>query len=76
MKSNRAIFAWAVFLLIIAAAAFFVTIRMIVAGDRGLDPRFDTCAEAQAHKYGPYTSGKNSEYGWYDDRNHDGVVCE
>jgi hypothetical protein len=74
METRRAIIAWTAVLLIAAAA--FVAIRIITAGDRGLDPRFDTCAEAQAHKYGPYISGEDSEYGWYDDRNHDGVVCE
>jgi hypothetical protein len=42
----------------------------------GLDPQFDTCTEAISHGYGPYVKGKDPEYGWYEDRDHDGVVCE
>jgi hypothetical protein len=42
----------------------------------GLDPRFGTCTEAKAHGYGPYYQGKDPEYDWYTDRDHDGVVCE
>jgi len=63
--------------LILGVAGTFVAIRMTsVAGNQDLDPRFDTCAEAQAHNYGPYRAGQDSEYGWYEDRNHDGTVCE
>lgn len=40
------------------------------------DPRFSTCAEANSAGYGPYTSGVDSEYAWYQDRDGDGVVCE
>ncbi|WP_238006777.1 excalibur calcium-binding domain-containing protein [Dactylosporangium sp. AC04546] len=39
------------------------------------DPRFSTCAEANAHGYGPYYRGE-TEYGWYTDRDGDGIVCE
>lgn len=75
MKSHGAAIAFTAALLIIAAV--FMTIHLIVNKDRGLlDPRFDTCAEAQNHHYGPYRAGGDPEYGWYDDRNHDGVVCE
>ena len=42
----------------------------------GLDPRFGTCTEAKAHSYGPYVSGRDPEYDWYQDRDHDGIVCE
>jgi hypothetical protein len=42
----------------------------------GLDPRFDTCADAEAHGYGPYISGQDPEYAWYIDRDGDGIVCE
>ncbi len=42
----------------------------------GTDPRFGTCREAKAHGYGPYVAGRDPEYGWYTDRDHDGVVCE
>ncbi|MFI0483362.1 excalibur calcium-binding domain-containing protein [Actinomadura sp. 9N215] len=42
----------------------------------GLDPRFDTCAEANAHGYGPYYRGVDPEYDWYQDRDHDGIDCE
>ena len=42
----------------------------------GNDPRYDTCAEAKSHGYGPYTSGVDPEYAWYTDRDGDGVVCE
>lgn len=40
------------------------------------DPRFSTCTEAKKHGYGPYHSGKNPEYNWYQDRDKDGTVCE
>jgi hypothetical protein len=42
----------------------------------GLDPRFGTCREANAQGYGPYVRGRDPEYDWYQDRDHDGVVCE
>jgi hypothetical protein len=41
-----------------------------------LDPRFDTCTAAIDSGYGPYVSGVDAEYSWYDDRDLDGVVCE
>lgn len=60
--------------------AFFtaagVTAVILIANAPELDPRFGTCAEAKQHGYGPYTQDRDEEYGWYDDRNHDGVVCE
>lgn len=40
-----------------------------------LDPRFATCKAANAAGYGPYYLGKNPEYSWYTDANHDGKVC-
>lgn len=40
------------------------------------DPRFDTCGAANAAGYGNYRRGADPEYDWYDDRDHDGVVCE
>ncbi|WP_433431953.1 PASTA domain-containing protein [Nonomuraea sp. CA-141351] len=40
------------------------------------DPRFDTCGEANAHGYGNYQKGVDPEYGWYEDRDGDGMVCE
>ena len=42
----------------------------------GLDPRFDTCGEANAAGYGPYVRGEDSEYAWYIDRDSDGLACE
>ena len=42
----------------------------------GLDPRFGTCAAAKAAGYGPYYRGRDPEYSWYVDRDHDGIVCE
>ncbi|MDL4820770.1 excalibur calcium-binding domain-containing protein [Actinomadura opuntiae] len=42
----------------------------------GLDPRFSTCKEANAHGYGPYRRGIDPEYNWYIDRDHDGIDCE
>lgn len=42
----------------------------------GLDPHFATCRDAKAHGYGPYVQGKDPEYAWYRDSNHNGVVCE
>jgi hypothetical protein len=44
--------------------------------DGGVDPRFATCGEANDNGYGPYASGTDPEYDWYQDRDHDGVVCE
>ena len=41
-----------------------------------LDPRFDTCGEANAAGYGPYSRGQDPEYRWYIDRDSDGVACE
>ena len=46
------------------------------SGGSGLDPRFSTCTEAKSHGYGPYVQGVDPEYAWYEDRDHDGVVCE
>jgi hypothetical protein len=40
------------------------------------DPRFGTCREAKSHGYGPYYSGRDPEYAWYQDRDQDGIVCE
>lgn len=41
-----------------------------------LDPRFDTCGEANAAGFGPYVRGEDPEYDWYIDRDRDGVACE
>ncbi|MCW2880864.1 MAG: hypothetical protein JWQ95_4964 [Sphaerisporangium sp.] len=40
------------------------------------DPRFNTCREANDNGYGDYVKEVNPEYDWYDDRDHDGIVCE
>lgn len=40
------------------------------------DPQFGTCGEANDNGYGPYRSGVDPEYDWYDDRDDDGIVCE
>ncbi len=40
------------------------------------DPRFGTCKAAIAAGYGPYVRGKDPEYDWYRDADHDGIVCE
>lgn len=40
------------------------------------DPRYDTCGEANEAGYGPYRRDDDPEYGWYQDRDGDGVVCE
>lgn len=46
-------------------------------GSPGTDPRFSSCAEAARNGYnGPYYQGVDEEYGWYEDRDKDGVVCE
>ncbi|SNY75762.1 excalibur calcium-binding domain-containing protein, partial [Paractinoplanes atraurantiacus] len=42
----------------------------------GTDPRYATCTKAKAAGYGPYYQGQDPEYDWYQDRDHDGVVCE
>ncbi|BCJ46293.1 hypothetical protein GCM10010168_52440 [Actinoplanes ianthinogenes] len=46
------------------------------SGSGGTDPRFRTCAEANANGYGPYREGVDPEYDWYQDRDGDGEVCE
>lgn len=46
------------------------------SGSGSLDPRFDTCGEAQSAGYGNYHQGVDPEYDWYQDRDGDGVVCE
>jgi hypothetical protein len=45
-------------------------------GGGSTDPRFDYCYEAIDAGYGPYYSGVDPEYDWYDDADSDGVVCE
>jgi Protein of unknown function (DUF1524)/Excalibur calcium-binding domain len=42
----------------------------------GTDPRYGTCTEAKRHGLGPYYQGRDPEYDWYYDRDHDGIVCE
>ncbi|MEV0385786.1 thermonuclease family protein [Nonomuraea sp. NPDC050643] len=42
----------------------------------GNDPRYKTCAEANAAGYGPYRRDVDPEYAWYQDRDGDGIVCE
>jgi Protein of unknown function (DUF1524)/Excalibur calcium-binding domain len=42
----------------------------------GTDPDAGTCKAAKAAGYGPYYEGRDVEYVWYQDRDHDGVVCE
>ncbi|WP_198171046.1 excalibur calcium-binding domain-containing protein [Actinoplanes awajinensis] len=44
--------------------------------DAGTDPRFSSCAKANAAGYGPYQEGSDPEYDWYQDRDGDGEVCE
>lgn len=47
------------------------------ANTAGLDPRFDSCAEAIAEGFGPYVDGDDPEYDFYADEDVDGegVVC-
>lgn len=40
------------------------------------DPQFRTCGEANDAGYGDYQQGVDPEYAWYQDRDHDGWVCE
>lgn len=42
----------------------------------GTDPNYGTCKEARAHGAGPYYRDRDPEYGYYRDRDGDGVVCE
>lgn len=42
----------------------------------GIDPRYPTCKAAKAAGYGPYVRGVDPEHAWYEDRDHDGIVCE
>jgi hypothetical protein len=41
-----------------------------------MDPIFDTCTEAGDNGFGNYVDGVDPEYGYYDDADGDGVVCE
>lgn len=44
---------------------------------RGTDTRYATCTELERHaNHAPYYRGKDVEYPWYQDRDHDGIVCE
>jgi len=49
-----------------------------LTGDPGqsTDPQFSYCYEANDAGYGNYVQGVDPEYEWYDDADHDGVVCE
>lgn len=65
-----------------AVAAFFtlwiavwITVALVMEANEP-DPRFSTCAEAEAAGYGSYHAGVDQEYDWYEDANADGVVCE
>ncbi len=40
------------------------------------DPDYGTCKNAKAHGAGPYRAGQDPEYDYYQDRDHDGIVCE
>ncbi|GAA2754340.1 excalibur calcium-binding domain-containing protein [Amnibacterium kyonggiense] len=43
----------------------------------GLDKRYPTCTELKKHpNHAPYHRGVDPEYAWYQDRDHDGWVCE
>jgi len=43
----------------------------------GVDPRYGTCTELLRHpNHAPYIQGVDVEYNWYQDRDHDGRVCE
>jgi micrococcal nuclease len=44
-------------------------------GESGSDPRFGSCADANAAGYGPYRRGE-PEYSWYVDTDRDGIACE
>ncbi|MEV5409307.1 excalibur calcium-binding domain-containing protein [Thermopolyspora sp. NPDC052614] len=48
------------------------------AAAAGGSPRFDSCRQAVANGYGPYTRGWHPEYDWYADGDidHDGVACD
>ena len=60
----------------LAAAAAPAAIAPLAAPQPSTDPRFSYCYEANAAGYGPYYQGQDPEYGWYDDRDGDGIVCE
>lgn len=42
----------------------------------GSDPQFAYCYEANDAGYGNYQQGVDPEYGWYEDSDNDGWVCE
>jgi hypothetical protein len=54
----------------------FANTDSLDSGAGGSDPLFDTCGEANDNGYGNYKSGRDPEYGNYQDRDGDGVVCE
>jgi hypothetical protein len=58
------------------AAAADAPKPVTASGASSTDPRFDTCGEANDNGYGSYEQGVDPEYDWYDDRDHDGMVCE
>jgi len=46
------------------------------AAGEATDPDFGTCKAAKAAGCGPYVRGKDPEYAFYRDADHDGEVCE
>ncbi|MFI7447189.1 excalibur calcium-binding domain-containing protein [Nonomuraea sp. NPDC049714] len=43
--------------------------------DGTLNPKYDSCRQARAAGYGPYTKGVHPEYAWYTDVDNNGVAC-
>jgi Excalibur calcium-binding domain len=60
----------------VAADAATPNVCPVALSSPGLDPQYRTCTEAKAHGHGPYVEGRDPEYGWYTDADHDGIVCE
>jgi hypothetical protein len=58
------------------AAATAATAPSLAGTGGDTDPRFNYCYEAVAAGYGPYFQGQDPEYGWYEDADNDGSVCE
>ncbi|RIX28244.1 excalibur calcium-binding domain-containing protein [Amnibacterium setariae] len=49
----------------------------VVTKPHGTDPQYGTCTELKRHpNHAPYVRGVDPEYAWYQDRDHDGIVCE
>lgn len=59
-----------------APPAVAATVPPGTASGTGGDPRYPDCATAVKNGYGPYFRETHKQYGWYVDKDGDGVACD